>query len=58
MFQINKYDFVYIHRETALLGPPVFEWIIAKFTKRKIIYDFDDAIWIPFVSKTNRLSFS
>jgi glycosyltransferase involved in cell wall biosynthesis len=57
MFQIGKYDFVYIHRETALLGPPIFEWIIAKIYKKKIIYDFDDAIWIPFVSKKNRLAF-
>jgi glycosyltransferase involved in cell wall biosynthesis len=57
MFQIGKYDFVYIHRETVLLGPPVFEWIIAKIYKKKIIYDFDDAIWIPFVSKKNGLAF-
>jgi glycosyltransferase involved in cell wall biosynthesis len=40
------YDFVFIHREVAPIGPPVFEWILAKVLKRKIIYDFDDAIWI------------
>jgi glycosyltransferase involved in cell wall biosynthesis len=40
------YDFVFIHREAAPLGPPIFEWIIAKVLRRKIIYDFDDAIWL------------
>ena len=40
------YDFVFIHREAAPLGPPIFEWIMAKVLKRKIIYDFDDAIWL------------
>jgi len=40
------YDFVFIHREVAPLGPPVFEWILAKILRKKIIYDFDDAIWL------------
>src|SRR5258708_38513460 len=28
--RIIKYDFIFIHREAAPIGPPVFEWIIAK----------------------------
>ena len=40
------YDFVFIHREAAPLGPPIFEWILAKILRKKIIYDFDDAIWL------------
>jgi glycosyltransferase involved in cell wall biosynthesis len=40
------YDFVFIHREVAPIGPPVFEWILAKILRRRIIYDFDDAIWL------------
>jgi len=47
LFKISKYDFVFIHRELTPFGPPVFEWIIAKVLKKKIIYDFDDAIWLP-----------
>jgi len=46
LFKSPMYDFVFIHREAAPLGPPVFEWIIVKVLKRKIIYDFDDAIWL------------
>ncbi len=46
LFKSLMYDFVFIHREVAPLGPPVFEWILAKILRRKIIYDFDDAIWL------------
>ena len=41
-----SYDFVFIHREVTPLGPPIFEWILAKVLRKKIIYDFDDAIWL------------
>ncbi|MEQ9424493.1 MAG: glycosyltransferase family 4 protein [Cyclobacteriaceae bacterium] len=46
-------DIVFIHREAAPLGPPVFEWMISKILQKKIIYDFDDAIWIPNTSLEN-----
>lgn len=44
---IPKYDLILIHRELAPIGPPIFEWFIAKIFRKKIIYDFDDAIWLP-----------
>lgn len=56
LFTLGKYDYVYIHREAALLGPPVIEWIIAKVFGKKIIYDFDDAIWIPLSSDANPIA--
>src|SRR5687768_5382533 len=28
MFSIPKYEMVFLHREAAPFGPPVFEWII------------------------------
>src|SRR5690606_2877480 len=37
--------FIFIHREMAPLGPPFFEWVMAKVFRKKVIYDFDDAIW-------------
>ena len=43
---VYKFDFVFIHREAAPLGPPAFEWVIARLFRKKIIYDFDDAIWL------------
>ena len=49
-------DFVLIHRELTPLGPPVFEWFIAKILRKKIIYDFDDAIWLSNTSNQNKLA--
>jgi glycosyltransferase involved in cell wall biosynthesis len=46
LVQAPFYDFIFIHREAAPVGPPVIEWILAKVLRRKIIYDFDDAIWL------------
>lgn len=46
IFVLHRFDFVFIHREVAPIGPPVFEWLIAKVFGKKIIYDFDDAIWL------------
>jgi glycosyltransferase involved in cell wall biosynthesis len=53
LFSIHKYDLVFIHREAAPIGPPVIEWIIAKLLRKKIIYDFDDSIWIKMASESN-----
>lgn len=42
----RSYDGVVIHREAALIGPAVYERLLAAEGIR-IIYDFDDAIWSP-----------
>lgn len=55
LFSIKGYDYVFVHRETAPLGPPLFEWLAVKVFRRKLIYDFDDAIWIPNVSESNKI---
>lgn len=55
LFKVSQFDLVFIHREATPLGPPVIEWIIAKILKKKIIYDFDDAIWIANTSDENAL---
>jgi glycosyltransferase involved in cell wall biosynthesis len=44
-FRCINSDIVFIHREVIPLGSHCFEWIIAKILKKKIIFDFDDAIW-------------
>lgn len=53
LFTLWKYDYIFIHRETTPVGPPVFEWILAKVLRRKFIYDFDDAIWLANYSEVN-----
>ena len=53
LFQIKKYNFILLQREAAPLGPAWFEWLCIKVFKRKLIYDFDDAIWMPHISDHN-----
>ena len=49
IFSIYKYDYVFIHREAAHIGPPIFEFLIAKVFRKPYIYDFDDAIWLLII---------
>lgn len=51
--KVKRADHIFIHREAAQIGPPLFEWLIAKVLRKKYIFDFDDAIWIPNYSETN-----
>lgn len=48
----RRFDAVYILREAALLGPPVFEWLIAR-AGVPFIFDFDDAVFERYVSPSN-----
>lgn len=56
LIEAPGYDYIFIHREAAPIGPPVFEWILAKLLGKKIIYDFDDAIWLPNTTNTNGIA--
>jgi glycosyltransferase involved in cell wall biosynthesis len=47
------YDAVFLHREAALIGPALAERLL-RARQRAIVYDFDDAIYLPYVSPTNR----
>lgn len=55
LFSVPAYNFIFIHREATPIGPPWFEWLVAKVFRKKIIYDFDDAIWIPNTSENNKI---
>lgn len=54
LIEIRNYDFVFIHRESLPVGPAVYEFLIARVFRKKIIFDFDDAIWISNSSESNR----
>lgn len=56
LFSVPRYDYVFVHREAAPVGPPVFEWIMAKVLRKKVIYDFDDAIWLANTSEANKIA--
>lgn len=53
LFRLVKADYIFIHREASMISPPVFEWFIAKVLRKKYIFDFDDAIWLPNYSESN-----
>lgn len=50
--RVKDYDLVYILREAALLGPPVFERLIAH-SGVPMVFDFDDAIFVSYRSPSN-----
>jgi glycosyltransferase involved in cell wall biosynthesis len=55
LFQLSAYEFIFIHREATPLGPPFFEWAVRFLWRKKIIYDFDDAIWLEDPSEKGSL---
>jgi glycosyltransferase involved in cell wall biosynthesis len=50
---LGGYDLVWLYREAIPLGPPIVEWLVSK-RGIPIVYDFDDAIFLPNVSAANR----
>jgi glycosyltransferase involved in cell wall biosynthesis len=51
--EMANYDVVFLYREAIPAGPPVIERAIAK-RGVPIVYDFDDAIFLPNVSEANQ----
>ena len=52
-WQAASFDVVYLYREAALIGPAWLERL-ARRRNPRLLYDFDDAIWLPYVSPRNR----
>lgn len=52
VFFLPNNSVVFIQREVYFLGTSFFEKWIAR--KAKIIYDFDDSIWLPNISASNK----
>jgi glycosyltransferase involved in cell wall biosynthesis len=51
-FLVHQFKYVFIQRELIMLGTSFFEKWYAK--KAVMIYDFDDAIWLPNISEANK----
>jgi glycosyltransferase involved in cell wall biosynthesis len=52
LVRATRCDAVLLHREAALIGPPLLEWLMALPMRRPIIFDLDDAVWVPYASPT------
>ena len=52
--QRASYDIIFIYREAFPIGPALIEAVIARTRGAAVIYDFDDAIYLPNTSEANR----
>jgi len=52
---ISQYDVVFMYREIFPIGPALVERFLAAGNRPPIVFDFDDAIFLPNVSYANRL---
>ena len=53
IIRANQFDIIFIAREAFITGSTFFERALSK-SRAKIIFDFDDSIWLNVVSKNNR----
>src|SRR5438270_6904942 len=51
--RVKDFDLIYLFREASLIGPAIIESLIARHGI-PIVFDFDDAIWTPYVSPANK----
>jgi glycosyltransferase involved in cell wall biosynthesis len=49
----REWDIAFLFRELLPVGPPLLEWLLVR-KGMPVIYDFDDAIFLPNVSEANR----
>jgi glycosyltransferase involved in cell wall biosynthesis len=52
-FSVRKYDLVFVQREALYFGGPFLE-LHAKKCGAKLVFDFDDAIWLADMSAFNK----
>src|SRR5204862_97539 len=49
----GRYDAIWIYREAFPVGPPLLEGMLHALG-RPLLYDFDDAVFLPNTSEANR----
>lgn len=54
LFQLHKYDVVYVHLWVTPIGPPIFERLV-RWRAKHLIYDIDDMVFLGHHSHANRL---
>jgi glycosyltransferase involved in cell wall biosynthesis len=52
-YAARAFDCVFVPREASLIGPALAERV-ARWRNPAFVFDFDDAVWVPYVSPTNR----
>jgi glycosyltransferase involved in cell wall biosynthesis len=52
VWRASDYDIILIYRESFMLGTSIFEYLFS-LSRTRIVFDFDDAIWLNDVSRGN-----
>ena len=52
--RLQDYDIVFLYREALPVGPPLIELAMAR-RGPALVYDFDDAVFLPNTSEANRI---
>jgi len=52
---VSQFDVVFIYREVFPVGPAIVERLLTTGDRPPVVFDFDDAIFLPSVSDANRL---
>lgn len=55
VFRFFRFDIIYMQRELLPFGPPLLEYLL-RLTGKKLVYDYDDALFINKTSQFNRLA--
>jgi glycosyltransferase involved in cell wall biosynthesis len=51
----SRFDLVFIYREMFPIGPALIEFLLGRRRYPPVVFDFDDAMFLPSVSDANRL---
>lgn len=50
LVRASRSDVLFVQREAALFGPPVFEWVVVRLLHKPMILDLDDATYLSYTS--------
>jgi glycosyltransferase involved in cell wall biosynthesis len=50
LISAGRYDVLFIQREAALIGPPLFERVVSRLFRKPMVLDIDDPLWVHYES--------